>query len=429
METKVDPSNPALFDSTFQEYADRFDEQMYLMESVNFDIPKGALLMMENLKEAVDCAAKNAIVFDEKLDLRRNKVGIQMLKLRSIYNSSENPSKTDLDWIKMLDKHIKKFEEEIAEFEDLSPSCNSDAVNPVHIEENLDEDNSHVETEPETKENPGPELKEEAADATFPSLDVDPQTEEETVDKDDDEADATDCGAFPSDDSIAEKPDNDKKLARTDQVSSSDAGEEIKAHDGPQEETAEDATDVKTIVQAAVQEEALAATMDGDAKKALDVPREGFDAKVLRETDETSIDAEATFPFDPGEENEVFQADGNPFDDECSESQVVMDETLDFQPVGPSVVLCCDLIAAHKTYILTLRSVWSHVQMQETTYPEMQPISKLIAVPRSGPAKAPIEGEGVEEEPIDEQEAQSAGNQGDQDESDYVQLFMIMLSV
>ena len=80
--------------------------------------------------------------------------------------------------------------------------------------------------------------------------------------------------------------------------------------------------------------------------------------------------------------------------------------------------------------------------MQATSYPETQPLSKLIAVPTRGPAKfadsrrrsakAPIEGdegEGLDEETIDEQEAQSAGNQGDQDESVYVQMFMIMLSV
>ena len=76
----------------------------------------------------------------------------------------------------------------------------------------------------------------------------------------------------------------------------------------------------------------------------------------------------------------------------------------------------------------------AHVQVRLTSGPEMLSISKLIAVPTRGPAEAPtegVQGEGVdiEEEAVDEQEAQSSGNQGDQDESDYVQIFMIMLSV
>ena len=67
MESKVDPHNPALFDdSTFQEYVDQFDEQMDLIESINFDIPKGALLMMEANEKAIEDAAKKALAFDER---------------------------------------------------------------------------------------------------------------------------------------------------------------------------------------------------------------------------------------------------------------------------------------------------------------------------------------------------------------------------
>ena len=172
-------------------------------------------------------------------------------------------------------------------------------------------------------------------------------------------------------------PDNDN--IRTEEDSSSDEEdiqfdlEEFKAQDGPEGKTAQDAVDMKTIVPteahsdqikegAAVKEEPLAATIDGDVEKAVDVPKEDFDAN---ETKEEEIDSEyenlkktflsEQFPFDPGidnddvdvqntlkkEENDVIQAD-NSVDDDCSESQVIKLETLDFQPVGPSVVLSCD---------------------------------------------------------------------------------------
>ena len=79
--------------------------------------------------------------------------------------------------------------------------------------------------------------------------------------------------------------------------------------------------------------------------------------------------------------------------------------------------------------------------MRLTSAPEILSISKLIAVPTRGPAKliadstrspakAPIEGdegEEIEEESIDAPEAQSAGNQSDQDEIICLYIFMIML--
>ena len=143
MDLKVEPPNRTLFDSNFQECVERFDEQMELMESIDFDIPKGALLMMEALEEAVDSAAKNTIVFDEIVDLRRKKVGIQMRKLRWIFSTSENPTKSDLEWRRILEKTIQILEEKIAELEeDFSPSCHYEAANPVDV----DEDNSNVET-------------------------------------------------------------------------------------------------------------------------------------------------------------------------------------------------------------------------------------------------------------------------------------------
>ena len=317
MEIKVNPPNSALFDSTFQEYVDRFDEQMVLMESINFDIPRGALLMMEANEKAVENAAKKALVFDKIVDLRRKKVGIQMRKLRLVFSTSGNRTKSDLEWMSILDRTIKILEAEIANFE---------AANPVDVEENFDEDNLYVENEPEETA----ELKEElTVDESSPSLQEkneelqDPKSEEAS-DKTEDKTDS----AFPSDDFITVKPDNDKKLARIDQCPSSDATEdlwfdleEIEVQDDHQEETAEDNVDEKisdstelevtkvefkqAAVQealAAVQEQALATTMDDDVKKALAVSRDGFDAYKPEEVeiDETSFDAKATYPFDPG---------------------------------------------------------------------------------------------------------------------------------
>ena len=63
--------------------------------------------------------------------------------------------------------------------------------------------------------------------------------------------------------------------------------------------------------------------------------------------------------------------------------------------------------------------------------PEKRALSKLIADPKEvqGSSIRCWEGEGLEEEDIDEPEAQSTGNEGDQDESVCVQRFMIKLSV
>ena len=110
MDLKVDPPEPALFDSTFQEYVDRFDEQMDLMESINFDIPRGALLMMEANEKAIENAAKKFLVFDENVDLQRKKVEIKMRKLRLAYSTSGNRTQSDLDWMRIFGKTIQILE-------------------------------------------------------------------------------------------------------------------------------------------------------------------------------------------------------------------------------------------------------------------------------------------------------------------------------
>ena len=65
--------------------------------------------MMEAKEKAIDNAAKNAFVLDESVDLRRKKIGIQMMKLRLIYSSSENPTKSDLEWMRTLNKKYPNF--------------------------------------------------------------------------------------------------------------------------------------------------------------------------------------------------------------------------------------------------------------------------------------------------------------------------------
>ena len=102
---------------------------------------------MEAKEKAIDNAAKNAFVLDESVDLRRKKIGIQMMKLRLIYSSSENPTKSDWSGWGLWTKSIQILEADIAELEDISPSCHSEAANPVNVEENVDEDNSNCETE------------------------------------------------------------------------------------------------------------------------------------------------------------------------------------------------------------------------------------------------------------------------------------------
>ena len=47
---------------------------------------------------------------------------------------------------KDLDKTIQILEAEIVELEDPSTSCHSEPANPVNVEENVDKDNSNVET-------------------------------------------------------------------------------------------------------------------------------------------------------------------------------------------------------------------------------------------------------------------------------------------
>ena len=72
-------------------------------------------------------------------DLQRKKVGIKMRKLQLVYSTSGNPTKSDLEWMRILDKTIQILEEAIAELDE--DGYHSEAANPVDVE-NVDEDNS-----------------------------------------------------------------------------------------------------------------------------------------------------------------------------------------------------------------------------------------------------------------------------------------------
>ena len=65
--------------------------------------------MMEAKEKAIDNDAKNDFVLDESVDLRRKKIGIQMMKLRLILFLSENPTKSDLEWMRTLNKMYQNF--------------------------------------------------------------------------------------------------------------------------------------------------------------------------------------------------------------------------------------------------------------------------------------------------------------------------------
>ena len=65
--------------------------------------------MMEAKEKAIDNDAKNDFVLDESVDFRRKKIGIQMMKLRLILFLSENPTKSDLEWMRTLNKMYQNF--------------------------------------------------------------------------------------------------------------------------------------------------------------------------------------------------------------------------------------------------------------------------------------------------------------------------------